>query len=369
MTINHLGKCGQMTKSLGGYNGKRVLVTGHTGFKGSWLTIWLKTLGAEVIGVALDPDSEDSIFVKSEIGSQITDYRQDIRSLESLTKIFVKEKPDIVFHLAAQPLVLESYTNPIYTIETNTMGTLHVLEAIRSTSSVKGAVMVTTDKCYLNKEWYHAYREIDPLGGHDPYSSSKAAAEILISSYRNSFFSETHQANIASARAGNVIGGGDWASNRLIPDVFRSIEENQKLEIRSPTAVRPWQHVLEPLYGYLILGLQLINNHSQFDEAWNFGPYQNNVLTVKELLDQFVKVVDSLNWEDVSDQDHKHEANLLMLDINKAIVRLGWKPLLTTMEMVRLTADWYLNYRNRNVMALCQEQIQYFQSLKDNFPP
>ena len=352
-----------MNRPLTDYSGKRVLLTGHTGFKGTWLSIWLKSLGAEVIGIALDPESDDNMFDQSGIASQITDYRQDIRSLENLTEIFAKENPDIVFHLAAQPLVLESYNNPLYTIETNTMGTLHVLEAIRSTPSVKAAIMITTDKCYLNKEWYHAYREIDPLGGHDPYSSSKAAAEILIASYRNSFFSGADQANIASARAGNVIGGGDWSANRLVPDIFRSIEKGESLEIRSPKAVRPWQHVLEPLYGYLILGLELFDNKENYDEAWNFGPYQNNVLTVAELLHQFGQIVGGLHWKDISNIDHKHEATLLMLDINKSMVRLGWKPVLTTKEMVHLTAEWYMSFRKQNVKKLCENQIQYFEDL------
>ena len=265
------------------YKGKRVLVTGHTGFKGSWLSIWLHELGAEVVGVALDPYSDKDNFVLSDIGKKIkADIRADIRDGEKMKQIFAEYQPEIVFHLAAQPLVRLSYEIPVETYEANVMGTIHVMEAIRATESVKVGVMITTDKCYENKEQIWGYRENEPMGGYDPYSSSKGAAEIAISSWRRSFFNpadygKKHHVALASVRAGNVIGGGDWAKDRIIPDCIRSIEANKTIEIRSPKAIRPWQHVLEPLGGYMLLASKMWEEPTKYCEGWNFGPRTESV--------------------------------------------------------------------------------------------
>ncbi|MCB9284870.1 MAG: CDP-glucose 4,6-dehydratase [Lewinellaceae bacterium] len=345
------------------FKGKKVLLTGHTGFKGSWLAIWLEMLGAEVIGLALDPLDEDGVFTRSGIGQRITDYRCDIRDLEKVRRIFSDEKPEIVLHLAAQPLVLESYAQPVDTFAVNVMGTAHILEAIRHTSSVRAGVMVTTDKCYENKEWVFGYRESDPMGGHDPYSASKGAAEIVISSYRRSFFSTPGQAAIASARSGNVIGGGDWAANRLVPDVIRAEKAGQALEVRRPDSTRPWQHVLEPLSGYLLLAAKLLEAPDRYASAWNFGPLPTQVYSVRQVVEAFLQHLGKGEWRDVSDPDQPHEAGLLMLEISKAIHELGWKPVLQFQEMIRLTADWYARYTKDDVLGLCREQINQYREL------
>lgn len=345
------------------FKNKKVLVTGHTGFKGAWLSIWLEMLGAKVAGIALDPLHADGIFQASRIGGKIRDYRADIRNLPEVKKIFAAEQPEIVFHLAAQPLVLESYRNPVETFETNVQGTVHILEAIRQTPSVKAAVMVTTDKCYENQEWPHGYRESDPLGGHDPYSASKGAAELAIASYRRSFFSRKDDPAVASARAGNVIGGGDWADSRLVPDIIRAVLSGETLEIRSPEAVRPWQHVLEPLGGYLLLAMQLLGEPGSFSEAWNFGPLPENVVPVKELVTTFHHHLKSGNWLDVSNGEQAHEAGLLMLDINKAIHRLGWQPILNFQETIALTTDWYANAGRESALNFSQNQIKKYLEL------
>ncbi len=347
---------------------KKVLVTGHTGFKGAWLSIWLETLGAEVAGLALDPRSDKDVFVRSGIGRRMRDHRGDIRDLETVLRIFAEEKPDIVFHLAAQPLVLDSYTDPVGTFATNTQGTAHVLEAIRQTPSVRAAVMVTTDKCYENQEWVYGYRESDPMGGHDPYSASKGAAELVIASFRRSFFSTENTAAIASARAGNVIGGGDWSDFRLVPDIIRAIENGKTLEIRSPAAVRPWQHVAEPLGGYLMLAAKLLEAPARYAGGWNFGPLPHSVFSVGKVVEAFFQYFrdqtgTTASWLDTSNPNQPHEAGLLMLDISKAIQQLGWKPVLNFEETVRLTADWYVRYPHTDVLTLCQEQLKQYQEL------
>lgn len=268
------------------YKGKKVLITGHTGFKGSWLSIWLHELGAEVVGVALDPSSDKDNFVLSDIGSKIkADIRTDIRFAQKIKEIFIRYQPEIVFHLAAQPLVRLSYEQPVETYEANVMGTIHVMEAIRVTRSVKVAVMITTDKCYENKEQLQGYKESDPFGGYDPYSSSKGACEIAIQSWRKSFFNpkdygKKHIVSLASVRAGNVIGGGDWAKDRIIPDCIRALEAGEVIDIRSPRAVRPWEHVLEPLSGYMMLAQKMWDNPTKYCEGWNFGPEDDSVSTV-----------------------------------------------------------------------------------------
>lgn len=342
---------------------KKVLLTGHTGFKGAWLAVWLDMLGAEVVGLALDPLDEEGVFSRSRIGQRIKDYRCDIRELERVREIFAAEQPEVVFHLAAQPLVLDSYAQPVDTFAVNTLGTAHILEAIRHTPSVRAGVMVTTDKCYENKEWVFGYRESDPMGGHDPYSASKGAAEIVISSYRRSFFSSPGQAAIASARSGNVIGGGDWAANRLVPDVIRAERAGQALEVRHPNATRPWQHVLEPLSGYLLLAARLLEEPGRYAGAWNFGPLPTQVYSVRQVVEAFLRHLGAGEWRDISDPAHPHEAGFLMLEVSKAIHELGWKPVLQFQEMIQLTAAWYARATEETALRLCQEQIEHYREL------
>jgi len=340
------------------YKGKKVLVTGHTGFKGSWLTIWLYKLGAEVVGISLDPKTPKDNFVLSKIGTKIKDYRVDIRNLTDVEKIIEKEKPEILFHLAAQPIVLDSYSNPVYTYETNIMGTVNLLEALRKSTSIKTGIFITTDKCYENIEKDYSYKEIDPMGGFDPYSSSKGAAELVISSYRRSFFQDSEK-KIASARAGNVIGGGDWSPYRLMVDIIKSIQNNVNIEIRNPIATRPWQHVLEPLGAYLLLGAKM-NEERKYDEAWNFGPEKENIVTVRELLDKTIAEYEQGKWKDVSDNEKLHEAKLLSLDITKAKTTLNWQPVLDLDETIKYTVEWYKLYKCENVMDLCIKQIEKY---------
>ena len=347
------------------FRGKRVLITGHTGFKGAWLSIWLEHRGAEVIGVALDPADDRCLYTTSGIDARIRDLRCDIRHGEKLGDLFVQERPEVVFHLAAQALVLESYRAPITTFDVNMMGTAHVLEAIRRSPSVKAAVMVTTDKCYENRERPEGYKETDALGGHDPYSASKGAAEIVIASYRRSFFSEQGSAAIASARSGNVIGGGDWSADRIVPDLFRAVEAGGPLIVRNPSSVRPWQHVLEPLHGYLLLAARLLKEPETFAEAWNFGPSADQVHTVQELADAMLAHIGKGSWREADQGTKAHEAGLLMLDIRKAITRLGWRPRLSFAETVRMTADWYSERNRTDVLGLCRAQIDTYEHRGD----
>lgn len=348
------------------YKGKCVLVTGHTGFKGSWLSIWLHELGAEVVGVALEPYSERDNFVLSEIGSKIkADIRADIRDGKRMKEIFAEYKPDIVFHLAAQPLVRLSYDIPVETYEANVMGTIHVMEAIRATKSVKVGVMITTDKCYDNCETLEGYVETDPFGGYDPYSSSKGACEVAIQSWRRSFFNpidygKKHTVSLASVRAGNVIGGGDWALDRIIPDCIRALEEGRVIDIRSPKAVRPWEHVLEPLSGYMLLAQKMWDEPTKWCEGWNFGPESEGVATVWEVATEAIKNYGSGELKDSSDPNAVHEANLLMLNINKAKTRLGWHPRMNMPQCIELVVDWYKRYKTEDVYELCVEEIRKF---------
>ncbi len=348
------------------YRGKKVLVTGHTGFKGSWLSIWLHELGAEVVGVALDPYTKKDNFVLSGVGDRMkADIRADIRNASQIKKIFAEYQPEIVFHLAAQPLVLLSYEQPVETYEINVMGTIHVMEAIRATKSVRVGVMITTDKCYENKENMLGYKETDPFGGYDPYSSSKGACEIAIHSWRCSFFNpedygKKHHVSIASVRAGNVIGGGDWASNRIIPDCIRALEAGKAIEIRSPQAVRPWEHLLEPLSGYMMLAQKMWENPTTFCEGWNFGPEEDSVLTVWEIASELVNNFGFGELKDSSGENSVHEANILMLNIDKAKARLGWTPRMNTQQCISLVADWYKRYKTENVYNLCVEEIHKY---------
>lgn len=346
----------------GFYKGKRVLVTGHTGFKGSWLSIWLNELGADVIGFALDPQTERDNYVLSGIGKKIrADLRADICDANAINKIFQDFQPEIVFHLAAQPLVRLSYEDPVNTWQTNVMGTINVMEAFRHCESAKVAVMITTDKCYENREVNHAYTEDEPMGGYDPYSSSKGACEIAISSWRRSFMNPAefvkHGKSIASVRAGNVIGGGDWAKDRIIPDCIRAIESGEPVRVRNRYAVRPWQHVLEPLRGYMMLAQKMWDNPTKFCEGWNFGPKMDSVVSVWEVATKLVEFYGDGRLSDQTEVNAPHEAKLLMLDITKAESLIGWEPLLTTEDAISLTTDWYKRYRNEDVYDMCVEQI------------
>ena len=347
------------------YSGKRILITGHTGFKGSWLAIWLQSLGAEVIGFALDPFSERDNFVLSGIGSKIkADIRGDIRNGQLLKDVFAQYQPEIVFHLAAQPLVRLSYDIPVETYEVNVMGTINVMEAMRTTDSVKVGVMITTDKCYENREQIWGYRENEAMGGYDPYSSSKGAAEIAIASWRRSFFHPdkhaSHGKSIASVRAGNVIGGGDWALDRIIPDCIKALEAEKAIEIRSPKAIRPWQHVLEPLSGYMLLASKMWNEPTKYCEGWNFGPNPESIATVWDVATKVVEDYGSGELLDMSNPSDLHEAKLLMLDIAKARYQLGWQPKMNINQTVELTIDWYKRYKTQSVYDLCLDHIQSY---------
>ena len=373
MKIKPLGRFGETMSSIdvfnGFYSGKRVLVTGHTGFKGSWLSIWLHELGAEVIGVANDPLTERDNYVLSGIGKKMkADIRADIRDRSKLKKIFLEYRPEIVFHLAAQPLVRLSYDIPVETYETNVMGTIHVMEAIRFTDSVKVGIMITTDKCYENREQIWGYRENEPMGGYDPYSSSKGATEIAIASWRRSFFNPTqytkHNKSIASVRAGNVIGGGDWALDRIIPDCIRALEVGQSIDIRNPRAVRPWQHVLEPLSGYMLLAQKMWNEPIKYCEGWNFGPKLESISTVWEVATKIVEEYGDGELKDMSNMNALHEANLLMLDISKAKFQLGWEPRMNIDQCISLVIDWYKKYVSQSVYSLCVEEIEKYLCFK-----
>lgn len=348
------------------YNGKRVLITGHTGFKGSWLSIWLHKLGAKVYGIGLVPYSDKDNFVLSDIGNKIEgDYRADIRDGQRLKEIFRQVRPEIVFHLAAQPLVRLSYEIPVETYETNVMGTINVMEAIRATDSVKVGVMITTDKCYDNKEQIWGYRENEAFGGYDPYSSSKGAAEIAIQSWRRSFFNpadygKKHHVALASVRAGNVIGGGDWAKDRIIPDCIRALESDKPIEIRSPHAIRPWQHVLEPLYGYMLLASKMWEEPTKYCEGWNFGPSLESVADVWTVATILLKNYGKGELKDVSDPNALHEANVLLLDIAKAKFKLGWTPRMKLDQCMKMVAEWYKRYQQENVYNLCVEEIRKY---------
>jgi CDP-glucose 4,6-dehydratase len=332
---------GLSNSSFQEYDGKKVLVTGDTGFKGSWLALWLSQLGASVTGIGLDPKTPHDNYVICGLDSVINHYSCDIRNYDKIHDIFTSTRPDIVFHLAAQPLVSESYKSPRETFEVNTQGTANILESIRHSSSVHAAVMITSDKCYENQEWVYGYRETDPMGGRDPYSASKGAAEIIISSYTRSFFSHEGSAAVSSVRAGNVIGGGDWSENRIIPDFMRSIKSGKPLILRNPGAVRPWQHVLEPLYGYLILGIRLLSDGHKYSGAWNFGPLNNNIITVEELVRRFII---RCKQGEIEKPDHPvgfPESGYLSLDISKALRELRWQPVMDIDTMIQYTLDEY----------------------------
>ncbi|MBP1157797.1 CDP-glucose 4,6-dehydratase [Paenibacillus sp. PvR052] len=347
------------------WEGKKVLITGHTGFKGSWLTLWLTQLGAEVIGFSLNPTTSPNLFELAHADAGITSITGDILDLESLKNTVDSHEPEIIFHLAAQSLVKKSYTNPTDTFSTNVMGTVNIFEASRQSKCVRAVVNVTSDKCYENRESpYWGYRENDPMGGYDPYSASKGCAELVTSSYRNSFFKDQSPVKLASVRAGNVIGGGDWSADRLIPDIVRAIESQKSIAIRNLSAIRPWQHVLEPLHGYLLLAQKLYAGHNDYTEAWNFGPKEDGIVSVGTLLSLFEEAWgEKLNYiSDVPSQFH--EAHFLKLDCSKASYKLNWHPKLNVKETVDWTAAWYKNYFNRtDIRRYTLDQIEKYMQL------
>jgi CDP-glucose 4,6-dehydratase len=328
--------------SLNNYSGKTVLITGDTGFKGSWLAIWLLKLGARVTGFGLPPKTREDNFTVCGLDAKIDHIDGDIRDLTQISEAVKESRPDYVFHLAAQALVLDSYRDPYQTFTTNVNGTLNMLEVIREQSKIKAAVMVTSDKCYENREWIHGYRESDPLGGRDPYSASKGAAEIVIASYIRSFFQEDNSPAVASVRAGNVVGGGDWSENRLIPDCIRSLRRNRSIELRNPQSIRPWQHVLEPLFGYLLLGSALTGPEGKaFCGPWNFGPYPSNSMTVEDLVKEIISQWGNGMYHIKESQPKNKESNMLVLDINKAVHLLNWNPVLPLKKSIQFTVDEY----------------------------
>jgi len=343
------------------WKGKTVLVTGHTGFKGSWLSIWLTMMGANVIGYSLDPYTSEDNFVLSKLSDKMTDIRSNILDFDKLSEVFTTYQPEVVFHLAAQPIVRRSYEIPRETYEINVMGTVNVLECIRKTESVRTAVMITTDKCYENKELTRGYVETDPFGGYDPYSSSKACDEILISSWRNSYFNpseyEKHKKAIASVRAGNVIGGGDWSKDRLLPDCIRALEAGNAICLRNSNSIRPWQHVLEPLSGYLTLAECLSQDPVKYATGYNMGPNEDAIWRVKDVALQVIEAYGSGRLEDLTDVNAPHEAGILTLNIEKAKHELNWYPRLTALEAVDWTVEWYTRRKNEMAYDICVEQI------------
>ena len=353
------------------YQNKKVVVTGHTGFKGSWLTLTLHELGAKVCGIALTPSTNIDFFVVNEVSKLCESHILDINNLEEVKKVIIEFQPDIVFHLAAKPLVRYSYANPIETYQTNVMGTANVLEAVKFVPGKCAVVLITTDKVYENKEWHYPYRETDRLGGKDPYSSSKACAEILIASYRHSFFNlhdyDKHQKSLASARAGNVIGGGDWSEDRLVPDLIRALNEDKIVHIRNPFAIRPWQHVMEPVLGYLKLAFKLYETPKEFSGEWNFGPYPEEVLKVEDVVKIAIEILGKGSYKVTNEENALHEATLLKLDISKTLNELRWKPQLNTKEAIRLTIEWYkiLATNRADIVKYSKESICNFIKVND----
>lgn len=349
----------------GFWRGKRVFLTGHTGFKGSWLSFWLQKLGAEVTGFALAPPTNPSLFEVGRVGDGMHSIIADIRDAKMLADSLRTAKPDIVIHMAAQALVRHSYIDPIGTYSTNIMGSVHLLDAVRHAGTVRAVLNITSDKCYENREWVWGYREIEPMGGFDPYSSSKGCAELVTAAYRNSFFPveryEDHGVAIASARAGNVIGGGDWAGDRLIPDILRAISARQAAIIRSPLAIRPWQHVLEPLSGYLLLAERLFDDGGKFGEAWNFGPDHGDARPVSWIADRLTaQWGEGASWV-AAENTGVHEAQQLRLDCTKAHLRLGWKPRWSLETALTRIIEWQRAFMNdADVGATTIRQINEF---------
>ena len=347
---------------------KRVFLTGHTGFKGGWLSLWLQSLGAEVTGFALTPPTNPSLFEVANVAGGMKSIIGDIRDLDALERAMKESNPEIVIHMAAQPLVRYSYVNPVETYATNVMGTVHLFEAVRKAGSVKAVVNITTDKCYENREWEWGYRENEPMGGYDPYSNSKGCAELVTSAYRLSFFNPVdyskHGVALASVRAGNVIGGGDWAQDRLIPDIISAFSEGRPVVIRNPHAVRPWQHVLEPLRGYVTLAERLYNDGAQFAEGWNFGPNDNDARPVEWIVNQLAEQWgEGATWS-VDKGEHPHEATYLKLDISKAKSRLEWSPVLDLTQSLGMIVDWYRRHKSKEDMRqVVLDQIKKYSKI------
>ena len=347
------------------YKGKTVLLTGATGFKGSWLAYWLIKMEAKVIGYSLNPLTAEDHFNLLHLNDKITHIEADILDLKKLREVFDRYQPEIVFHLAAQALVRFSYDEPKLTFDTNVAGSVNVLEVVRETKSVKSFIYVTSDKAYKNKEWTWGYRENDELGGHDPYSASKAAAEILFSSYNDSFFSKNDSIGVATVRAGNVIGGGDWALDRIIPDCIKSLRIDNPVIIRSPHSTRPWQHVLEPLSGYLLLGVRLYEEPKKYSGAWNFGPSIKSIKTVKELVDKVISVFGKGEVNVQYDENSNHEASILHLNCDKSNTKLSWYPTWSFDATIEQTVNWYIGHLNgEDPEKLTSSDINKF--LKEN---
>jgi CDP-glucose 4,6-dehydratase len=352
------------------WQGKKVLVTGHTGFKGSWLCLWLQQLGAQITGFSLAPPTTPSLYEQARVAENMDSVIGDIRDLAQVKRVFQQIRPEIVIHLAAQSLVRYSYQEPVETYSTNVMGTLHVLEGIRSIDSVRAAVMITTDKCYENKEWLWGYRENEAMGGHDPYSSSKGCAELLIASYRNSFFPPEgylqHQTAIASARSGNVIGGGDWAQDRLIPDIIRSLIAGEAIKIRHPHAIRPWQHVLEPLSGYLLLAEKLFSNGTTYAEAWNFASHPEDAKSVQWIVEKIITQWGHHSQWFRQSGETLHEAHYLKLDCAKAHALLNWQPCWNLAQALEKIVIWHqAQMRGTDMKALSVAQIEEYSAIKN----
>ena len=347
------------------WRGKRVFMTGHTGFKGSWLSLWLQNLGADLTGYALKPPTTPSLFEVAGVGDSMRSIIADIRDPETLARAMVEARPEIIIHMAAQPLVHYSYQAPVETYATNVMGTVHLLEAVRQTGTVRAVLNVTSDKCYENREWLWGYRENEAMGGYDPYSSSKGCAELVTSAYRNSFFNPAkhheHAVAIATARAGNVIGGGDWAADRLVPDILRAIESGQPVNIRSPNAIRPWQHVLEPLSGYLALAEKLTSEGPAFAEGWNFGPNDEDAKPVQWIVEQLTaRWGESATWQ-LDGKPQRHEAHYLKLDCSKAKARLDWHPRWNLPETLGHIIDWHkARLAGDNMREFSLQQIELY---------
>ena len=343
------------------WSNKRVLVTGHTGFKGGWLSIWLQRLGADVAGFALLPATDPNLFTLADVADGMRSVTGDVRDLNAISALVNEFRPEIIIHMAAQALVRPSYADPVETYSTNVLGTVNVLEAARHCDAVRAVVNVTTDKCYENLEREAGYREDEPLGGHDPYSSSKGCAELVTASYRRSF-----SLAVASARAGNVIGGGDWAEDRLLPDMMRSFISDDVVSIRNPASTRPWQHVLEPLHGYMLLAERLYENAPEFAQAWNFGPDDSDARPVEWLADRVVALWgDSASWSNTADSTQPHEAGFLRLNCDKAKTRLGWKPRMNLDQALSWTVDWYRAYQGgEDVRAVSEQQITHYENGK-----
>jgi len=356
------------------FRGKRVLITGHTGFKGSWLSLWLSTLGAEVYGYSLAPPTSPNMFEDTKIESLLAKHIiADVRDEQKLLNSFSKIQPEIVFHLAAQPLVRLSYDQPVETYSTNVIGTVNLLEAVRKTNSIRVCQIITSDKCYENREWIYPYRENDPMGGHDPYSCSKGCAELVVSSYRNSFFHDKHQdkhsVSISSVRAGNVIGGGDWAADRIMPDCIKALVKSKIIKIRNPLAVRPWQHVLEPLSGYLWLAAKQYIEPHKYNQGWNFGPTDEGNVNVAKIASMIVKQWGAGSWKGPNNEAREvHEANVLKLDISQSRTLLGWFPVWSIEQTVKATVEWYRTYQtsldtmpeNNILLQLSLQQIENY---------